>query len=209
MWRGWVSRSNGGEGREANPKVCASIIGAPQTVTHFSESPSSPPTHPTPPHPTHTTTTTAHFCRATQGGSPRRHGTRPAQQPQPKLFRSPLCFLSVSRCDIEEGVLSLLRKTRLCLCGWGWGGMGVGIRPTRARRISSVNCLSAQQHIYIIISIVLASQNAPLSDPLGLTLSFSCLQSANPELSHPSCSDLSGACLRCQGSPRAPRIWRC
>ena len=36
MWRGWVSRSNGGEGREANPKVCASIIGAPQTVTHFS-----------------------------------------------------------------------------------------------------------------------------------------------------------------------------
>ena len=31
-----MSRSNGGEGREANPKVCASIIGAPQTVTHFS-----------------------------------------------------------------------------------------------------------------------------------------------------------------------------
>ena len=31
-----MSRSNGGEGQEANPKVCASIIGAPQTVTHFS-----------------------------------------------------------------------------------------------------------------------------------------------------------------------------
>ena len=30
-----MSRSNGGGGREANPKVCASIIGAPQTVTHF------------------------------------------------------------------------------------------------------------------------------------------------------------------------------
>ena len=30
-----MSRSNGGEGREANPKVCASIIGAPRTVTHF------------------------------------------------------------------------------------------------------------------------------------------------------------------------------
>ena len=34
-----MSRSNGGEGREANPKVCASIIGAPQTVTHISTHP--------------------------------------------------------------------------------------------------------------------------------------------------------------------------